>query len=134
MARNYFICSVGQPDKDYDAENLTRCITNSCFVLNEYNKHKGCINEIKEGDLLILKYSHHFIGYGRAIASLQQDKDLSNNEDWTWRIDVSSWIIGNQIHKYGIQDATDGGSPYDTVKSVSRDFALKKIEEIGFPF
>ncbi len=134
MERNYFICSVGQPDKDYDTENLTRCILNNCFVLNEYNKQKGSISEIKEGDILILKYKEHFIGYGKAISTLQTDRDLSEGDEWNWRIDVNLWITGNHIYRYGIKWAQESGSSYDTVKKVSREFALQKMEEIGFPF
>ena len=132
--RSYFVCSIGQPEKGYDEENLTRCIVNNCFVLNEYNKYKGSIDEVKPNDILILKYKQSFIGYGRAVSSLQTDIDMSNGEDWSWRIDVNLWIMGNHISRYGIKDAQESGSPYDTVKKVERDFALNKIEEIGFPF
>jgi hypothetical protein len=81
-----------------------------------------------------LKYLHHFIAYGRAISSLKTDKDLSNGEGWTHRIDVNLWIIGNHTHKYGIQAAQEGGTNYDTVRKVDKSFALMKMEEIGFPF
>jgi hypothetical protein len=132
MERNYFICSVGEPLKDYDTDNLTRCIINCCFVLHKSNIHKGPIHEIKVGDVLILKYKEHFIAYGRAISSLQTDHDFE--DEWDHRIDVNLWIVGKHSHRYGIQDAQLGGNSYDTVKKVSREFALSKIEEIGHPF
>jgi hypothetical protein len=134
MERNYFVCSVGQPDKNYDTENLNRCILNNCFVLNELNIQKGSISEIKNGDILILKYKEHFFAYGRAISALSTEKDLSDGDCWNWRIDVNIWITGNHIHRYGIKEAQESGNSYETVKKISREFALKKIEEIGFPF
>lgn len=135
MERNYFVVSVGEPGKNYDTENLTRCILNNCFVLNRDTIQKGSIEEIKEDDLLILKYKDHFVGYGRAKSILLTDKDLSEGELWNQRIDMHSWVIGNHIHKYGIQGATETGSgQFATVKKVNRDFALQKIEEIGFTF
>jgi hypothetical protein len=33
--RKYFACSVGEPGKGYDDENLDRIIRNSAFILNE---------------------------------------------------------------------------------------------------
>ena len=42
--------------------------------------------------------------------------------------------MGSHTSKYGIKKAQETGSNYDTVKIVDRNFALQKIEEIGFPF
>lgn len=131
MSRNYFICSVGEPQKGYDSENLTRCIVNCCFVLHDSNKNKGCILDIKEGDILFLKYQQHFIAYGRATSALKID-DIEDG--WNHKVDVNLWIVGNHIHRYGIKNAQEGGNAYDTVKKVDMEFALKKMEEIGFPF
>lgn len=135
MSRNYYVCSVGEPGADYTDENLLRCILNNCFVLYETTRMKGAINEIKVDDILILKYKNHFIGYGRAVSKLLTDKILAENGDmWNQRIDVNTWIIGNKTHKYGIKWAQESGTSYDTVKKVDREFAISKIEEIGFQF
>jgi hypothetical protein len=131
MDRNYYVCSIGQPDEGYDDENLRRCITNNCFVLHEDNLRKGAIREIKENDILILKYKKQFIGYGRAVSSLE----ITNEENgWNHIVSVNLWITGRHSGIYGIQDAQEGGTNYDTVKKVERLFALQNIEEIGFPF
>ncbi|WCL80887.1 hypothetical protein PPO43_13000 [Saprospira sp. CCB-QB6] len=132
MKRNYFICSVGDPEKSYDLENLNRCILKCCFVLHAANSQKGSITEIQNGDILILKFREHFIAYGRAISSLKTDTDLG--EGWNHVIDVNLWIVGNHSHRYGIKDAQQGGNNYSTVKKVSKEFALSKMEEIGYPF
>jgi|GEM_PF-3257396 len=132
MKRSYFVCSVGKAGEKYAKENLTRCLLNNCFVLHNTNEQKGEIREIKKGDILILKFEEHFIGYGRAVSELKTDLDLGDG--WSWTIDVNLWITGNHAHRYGIKNATEEGSPYATVKKVSRDFALGKMEEIGFPF
>lgn len=134
MGKNYFVCSIGQPDRGYDDENLRRCIVNSSFVLHEDNKYKGAISEIKAGDILILKYQHQFIGYGKAIRELAIDENIAGGSGWKWTVKVSLWIMGAQTSKYGIQKAQESGTAYDTVKKVSKDFALKKMSEIGFPF
>ena len=134
MNRKYYICSIGKPGEGYDDENLIRCVINNCFVLHEKNKRKGCIEEIKQGDILILKYKHNFIGYGRATSELQKDREIPEGSGWSWRIDVNLWIMGNHIYKYGIKAAKESGTEYDTVKKVNRDFALQKMEEIGYPF
>lgn len=131
--RNYYICSVGKPDDGYDDTVVMLCITNNCFVLHETATRIGLIREIVAGDILILKYKHHFIGYGRAISSLLTDRDL-DGDGWSWRVEVNLWITGNHVHKYGIQAAMESGGPFDIVKRVERQFALEKIEEIGFPF
>ena len=81
-------------------------VDNNCFVLNQGNKYKGVIDQIKTGDILLLKYKNQLIGYGRAISSLQTGKDLSQGEEWSWRIDdnkrlyICSKIIKNEIRRY----------------------------------
>jgi len=129
MSRSYYICSIGQPGEGYDDENLRRCIVKNCFVLHENAKQKGSINEIKSDDILILKYRRAFIGYGRATNPVE-----TVGTGWSLQVSVNLWIMGKHTDKYGIQDAQQGGSNYDAVKKIDRDFALQKIEEIGFPF
>ncbi|MCB1194070.1 MAG: hypothetical protein KDK90_26775, partial [Leptospiraceae bacterium] len=58
------------------------------FVLHENAKQKGCIHEIKPDDILILKYKHEFIGYGRSTSSLKQI-----GEGWSYQVDVNMWEI-----------------------------------------
>jgi len=131
-ARKYFICSLGEPGKGYDDKVLRLCMVYSCYVLHNTAKNKGVIREIKEGDILILKYHTNLIGYGRAISSCNENNDLE--EGWSWTVPVSKWIMGTHVGRYGIKDAQLTGSAYDAVKEVDRNFALGKLEEIGFPF
>jgi hypothetical protein len=134
MTRNYYVCSVGAPSEDYDNEYLLRCITKNCFVLHESNIHKGCISEITKNDILLLKYKEHLIAYGRVVSPLSKDQDISEGDGWCWTVQVNTWIVGNHAHRYGIGAAQESGSTYDTVKKVDREFALDKIEKIGFTF
>lgn len=129
MSRNYYVCSIGQPGKGYDDENLRRCILNKAFVLHENAKQKGCIKDINADDILILKYKNEFIGYGRSIASVK-----SIGSGWSLHVAVNLWIMGNHVRKYGIKKAQKSGTAYDAVKKIDRNFALNKIEEIGLPF
>jgi len=129
MSRNYYICSIGQPDQGYDDENLRRCIANKCFVLHEDAKQRGCIKAIEPNDILILKYKHELIGYGRATSRLEEQ-----GTGWCMRVAVNQWIMGAPVPTAGIQKAQEEGGPYAAVKKVERTFALEKIEEIGLPF
>ena len=127
---NYYICSVGEPGKNYDDENVRRCIIESGFFIHPDCKQKGNIEDISEGDVLILKYKSHFFAYGRAMDSVQKIKD----EGWNWKVPVNGWITGSNVYKYGIKDAQIEGSNYATIKPVEKEFAIKKIKQIGFPF
>lgn len=129
---NYYVCSVGEPQHEppYHEDNLVRCIWNKCFVYCE-PLHIGPADQIRCGDVLILKYNHHFVGYGRALSRLLDDRDLG--EGFRFRVDVDYWIIGTPVGIGGIQEAQIGGTNYDTVKLVREDFALEKMRVIGFP-
>lgn len=130
--RNYFICSVGDPTATvaYDTENLERCIQNNCFVLIPTGK-QGAIDQIKIGDILLLKYRKRVIAHGIAISTLLTDKDMSNKKGWNNRIDVDCWKQGNHISYKGIVKAQIGGTNYDTVKRVKDEFAIDKIAKIN---
>jgi len=65
MNRRFFACSVGEPGKDYVDENLDRILSTKTFVLHDDAKQKGSYESIKPGDILLLKYNHYFIGYGK---------------------------------------------------------------------
>lgn len=130
----YYICSIGQPGGGYDDENLRRCLMDKAFRLNIGCTQRGPITDIQVDDLLILKYQDIFIAYGRTAGQVEEEVETVANKGWIFKIPVSYWITGNQIPKYGIQEAQISGSPFDAIKEVSRSFALEKIEEIGFPF
>ena len=135
MEKNYYVCSVGDPENEhhYDKVNLTRCLENDCYVLNEYAKRKGPIENIKIGDIILLKSQKHLIAYGLASSTLQKDKDLSEGEDWSYRIEIKKWIQGTHSSIHGIESAQVGGTNYDAVKKVSEEFGLKKMKEIATP-
>jgi len=125
----YFICSIGQPGEDYDTDNLGRCILHSCFYLHTGSKQKGAIDAIEPDDILILKYQHVFIAYGRASSAAEH----GDGDGWTIKVPVAGWISGRAASKQGIKDAQVDGNNFQTIKEVTRDFARSKISEIGFP-
>ena len=127
---NYYICSVGEPGKKYDDENVRQCMTNSGFFIHPHCKQKGSINDISEGDVLILKYKGHFFAYGRAVNCVQE----ISNGGWDLKVPVNGWITGVNIDKKGIQAAQLTGNNYATVKHVDENFAKDTIKSIGFPF
>ena len=130
MKRNYYVCSVGDPNAgtNYDTQNLMRCIVNCCFVINEGAKQIALLDDIKIGDILILKYKNEFIAYGSA-SSPRINKDLGGG--WNNVIEMNTWIVGKHAGKYGIQKAREEGGAQSAIKKINRDFALSKIEEIG---
>lgn len=125
--KEYFVCSIGEPDKNYDDENLRRCMLNLGYTLHKNCKQRGAINDIGKNDILLLKYQKHIIGYGKAVGGV----DEIQNEDWKYIVRVNNWIIGNTTPIKGIKDAQDGGSNYSAVKKVANEFAIAKMEEIG---
>ena len=105
-------------------------MTESGFFIHPDCKQKGSINDISEGDILILKYKDHFFAYGRARSSVQK---VSNN-GWDLKVPVNGWITGETVCKYGIKEAQIKGNNYATVKHVEENFAKEKIKSIGFPY
>lgn len=130
--RRFFACSVGEPNMDYDDENLERIIQKKAFILHEDAKQKGVYEDIKSGDILLLKYKSNFIGYGETTGKTKSD-DL----EWNLFAPVIEWFFFNPdqpqegISYYGIKTNTEGGGVYGTVKELSQNFAIDKMREIN---
>lgn len=130
--RNFFACSVGDPGKDYDEENLERIIKNKAFILHQDAKQKGVYENINRGDILLLKYKNQFIGYGES-----EGVSTSDDEEWNLWAKVREWIFkdpGNPnegVSTHGIGWSTNAGGQYGTVKELSQDFSLIKMKEIN---
>ncbi len=125
----YFVCSIGQKGEGYDDENLRRCIINSAYFMHVKCSQKGKIKDIKADDVLILKYKDTFFAYGRASSEMQKIDDRG----WCLKVPVEGWITGKSVSKSGIKIAQIGGNNHAAVKSVSREFARKKMNKIGIP-
>ena len=132
MARNYFVCSVGDPNdlSNYDDENYKRCREHKCFVLIPTGR-EGSIYIIQKGDILFLKYQKTLVAYGIAVSSLQTDQDISNGDGWDHRIDVANWNFLKGVSYYGISGDQIGGTNFDTVKQITEDFALGRLKDMG---
>jgi hypothetical protein len=132
MGRNYFVCSVGDPNdsSQYDTENFERCQNHKCFVLIPTGR-EGCIGKIQKGDILFLKYQKFLVAYGIAVSALQTDQDVSEDEGWDHRIDVAHWNLLKRVSYYGILEAQMGGTNFDTVKQVTEDFAINRLKAMG---
>lgn len=130
--RKFYSCSVGEVGKDYDEENLNRIIEKRAFILHENTPQKGNYLNIKENDILLLKYRGKFIAYGEALKIIK-----TTDKEWNLFAPVKDWFFfdnsnpssGTEI--YGMKDATLGGSQYGTVKPLEADFSLKKIKKIN---
>jgi len=131
--RKYYACSVGQPGKGYDEENLKRIITNKAFILHEETTQKGFYEEIQKGDILILKYNFKFIAYGESLG-----KTTSNDVEWNLWAPVIDWIFFDSsdptkgVTTYGIQNNTlEGSGQMATVKELECIFGIEKLKEIN---
>ncbi|MCH7411105.1 AAA family ATPase [Belliella sp. DSM 111904] len=131
MKKRFFVCSVGQPGKGYDSDNLKRIIINKAFILYENTSQKGVYNEIKPNDILLLKYQNKLIAYG--LASGNHQKPLSG---WNLYSPLEDWFFHDNLNTEigvgfkGLQGYTIGGGQYGTVKEVYSSFGLAKMEEI----
>jgi len=130
-SRRFYACSVGEPEKGYDEENLERIIHNNAFILHGETKQKGVYSEIKPSDILILKYKKKFIAFGEAL-----ELKKIEGHDWNLFAPVKHWYFKDPNNTsigtdtYGIGESTDGGGMYGTVKELNASFALIKIKEI----
>jgi hypothetical protein len=130
--RRFFACSVGEPGKGYDEENLQRIIDNKAFVLHRDTIQKGVYEEIAPGDILLLKYRNGFVAYGETTG-----KVTTADPEWNLTAPVKEWFFKNEknpaigVSAYGIQDSTLAGSgQMGTVKEIDEKFGLEKLKEI----
>lgn len=128
----FYVCSVGDPTKDYARQNLNRIVTNSAFILHKDAKQKGVYEEIKPGSIVLLKFDRKLIAYGKALENRTTD-----DEDWNLWTVVKEWIfkdpgnVEDGIPLHGIGADTIAGGPYGTVKEVSTQFGWQKLQEIN---
>jgi MoxR-like ATPase len=131
--RKFFACSVGKPGEDYVDDNLQRIVNNKAFILHENTIQKGLYDDIKNGDILILKYNNSFIAYGEAI-----ENKKTQDVEWNLWSTVYEWFflddidITKGISTYGIQEnSLEGGGQMGTVKGLEMKFALEKMRQIN---
>lgn len=127
----FYACSVGEPGKEYDEENLQRILEQNAFILHQDTLQKGAYENISEGDILILKYKTKFIGYGEALQIKTTDA-----KEWNLLAPVKKWYFKNidnkedGIETYGIGFNTEAGGQYGTVKELNEKFGFEKLKQI----
>lgn len=131
--RQFFVCSVGEPDKDYTDDNLERIIKNSAFCLHEDTIQKGLYSKIEPGDILFLKYKNKLIAYGESIGN----EKIDDIEGWSLLSKVEGWFFYDKddckkgTNNYGISwETTEGSGQMGTVKGVNCNYGIKKMKEI----
>lgn len=132
--RNYYICSVGEPGKDYVEENLERIISKGSFYMHKGTTQVGYYHSIIPTDILILKYNSMLIAYGEAMGNIECDED----DEWIFKSPVKEWYFYNKsdsrkgVNYYGIQwETLPGSGQMATVKGITPAFGFKKIQEIS---
>lgn len=128
----FYVVSAGKPNEDYSEENFERIVDKKAFVLHEHTNQKGSYFDISTGDILILKYHRNFVAYGKVKKRYIGKEDGFNHwasvEEWVFKDDKN---LTEGTPRYGIDNATESGGKYGTVKTVFTDFALQKIKEIN---
>lgn len=132
--RQFFICSVGQPGKDYVEENLQRIISEKAFFMHEDTTQKGLFENINCEDILILKYNSNYIAYGESAGT----KIVTDEYGWIYCSPVKEWNFFNKnnnkngVNSYGVQwETIEGSGQMATVKGITREFGFLKIKEIN---
>jgi len=128
----FYVCSVGDPTKDYARQNLDRIVTYSAFILHKDAKQKGVYEEIKPGSIVLLKFDRKLVAYGKVLENRTTD-----DQDWNLWTVVKEWFfkdpgnVQDGIPLHGIGADTIAGGPYGTVKEVSTEFGWQKLQEIN---
>lgn len=130
--RSFFACSVGEPGKNYDEQNMKRVIDNKAFILHKDNIQKGVYEKIKPGDILLLKYRNNFVAFAESLG-----KKISSDPEWNITAPVVEWHFKDSknlsagVETYGIQlNTLEGAGQMGTVKEIQEKFALEKLESI----
>jgi len=136
MERKYYVCSVGEPGKDYVEDNFDRIIENDAFILHENTKQKGLYYKVTINDILLLKYNNLLVAYGEVKERMKVDDE--EGEGWNLWAKVFRWYFKDENQKtsgistYLIQENTlQGSGQMGTVKGIKQEFGLKKICEIN---
>jgi len=132
--RRFFICSVGEPGKDYIEDNFQRIVSESAFYMHEDTTQKGLYNEIQPGDILILKYNSNYVAYGETTGI----RTVENNSGWIFSSPVKTWYFFDNdnykkgVNSYGVSWETLAGSgQMGTVKGITPEFGFLKVGEIS---
>ena len=131
----FFICSVGEANKDYDDENFERCIKYNGHFMHNSTTHKGVYDDVKKGDVVLMKFKNNLNAFGE----VKKTENTENAElgDWNYAIYVDKWYFYDEkekskgVSRRGVQGATIAGDQYATIKQISKDYAMDKIARIG---
>ena len=132
--RRFFVCSAGQPGKEYGDKNFKCCLNDKAHYTHKHVKQLGCFYKIKKGDIAILKYKDCLVAYGEV--EFTDDTDSPELEEWSYVVYIKDWISFDKqdptrgVSKYGIGSETIEGSPHATIKEVSFAYGKQKINEI----
>lgn len=132
---NFYICSVGEADKDYAKENFERCIKYNGHFMHNSTTHKGAYDDVKMGDVVFMKYENKLNAFGE----VKKTENTENAElgDWNYAIYVDKWYFYDEkekskgVSRSGVQGATIAGDQFATIKQIREGYALGKIAEIG---
>lgn len=144
--RHFFSCSPGQPveeqkgseQHEYLEENFQKCVEENSFRVNFGVTQLGVVEEIKKGDILLLRYRDRFVAFGEAEEDYRGIKDEEdpyyNKDGWNRFVKVVQWYFYDNndkkagVNRHGIQDnAVPGAGQLATVRGIYPDFALQKL-------
>ena len=125
---NYFVCTYGNFDGRNDL--LNRSEKEKCYFLHKNAHYPSAINEIKQGDIVLLKDNAFIIAWGEAqnLPGTASPISHAGTDEWKHIINVKGWNKGvSNVHSYGLQWETLIGGKMSLVKKVTHRWALEKL-------
>lgn len=133
----FFVCSVGQPGKDYTEDNLQKCIEQKAHIMHEGTKSdlKGDFAAIRKDDIILLKYAGKIVAWGKATGTVAPNDGTEDH--WNNKIYVDEWHFYSDNHVdgpgiYGINSACVTGTiNYAVVRQVTSKWAVSKLKDFS---
>ena len=125
---NYFVCTYGNFDKR--EERITKSLEENCYFLHEDARYPSAIDEIKAGDIVLLKDNAMIIAWGEAKNHPGTNSPIAHTgvDGWKHIINVEEWHKDTSaVHSYGLLCETLVGGCMSLVKKVTPRWALGKL-------
>ena len=131
----FFVCSAGEPGKDYAEPNFDNCVKNNAHIMHQEAAQKGVFDSVQTGSVIFLKYNTNLVAYGKV--KYRENADDDSADGWNWRLYVEKWYFNDPenpragISRYGIDENTLAGGKYGTIKEIKQSWAIEKMKQIA---
>lgn len=133
----FFVCSAGQPGKEYTEGNFQKCIEQKAHIMHEGTKSdlRGDFDAVQENDVILLKYDGKIVAWGKTTGTVAPND--GTEEGWNNKIYVDEWHFYSDDHIggpgiYGIKSACVTGTiNYAVVRQVTPKWAISKLKDFS---